>query len=338
VNPTFRTTFTPLSTRFQFSHRSPLLMIGSCFSENMGKKFQSFKFPLEVNPFGILYDPLSILKNLQALMKKESYTSEDLEYDGEYWWSYQHHSRFSSLECDDCLRRINQSFYWGKEQLKKCHYLILTWGTARVYEHKTKKESVANCHKKPASIFHSFLLSPQEIVERYAVFFQELKEYNPACRVLLTLSPIRHWAQGAIANQRSKAILLVAIHELLEQFSFIEYFPSYEIFMDDLRDYRFYQGDLIHPNEQAMEYLWKIIQETYMTPQTLELLRHLEKLHKAQQHRPFHPRSPSYQQFLQQQLHFIENLEKHSPNLDFSAERSFFENPPQTSYFVEEEF
>lgn len=301
------------------------LFIGSCFTENIGNQMQRLKFSSMVNPFGILYNPLSINTCLQRLLSEKPYTSEELYYFNEQWLSWNHHGRFSHSDQNSCLQNINHQLQKASNFLKQADFLWLTLGTAFVYEWKESGKVVANCHKIPQKQFKHYLIEVEDIVVALYPTLQQIQATNPKLQIVFTLSPIRHWKNGAIDNQLSKATLLVAIHQLKENLEKVSYFPAYEIMMDDLRDYRFYESDMLHPNSTAIDYIWEKFQEVYFDQKTVKLKERIEKILNAKNHRPRNPKSEAHQRFLQQQLKQIEVLQNEYSFLDFEKEKRYFE-------------
>ena len=231
-----RTILKPITYPFSISYQEKFLLLGSCFTENIGKKLQAAKFQTSINPFGILYNPISILDNLERAFQDIKLPKNTLFKYQEYWYSHLHHSQFSASSKEDLNQQIQAQDSSTKSNLSNCNYLVFSFGTAKVYEHQTWGGIVANCHKLPMRDFENRLLKSEEIIDRYLTFLNDLKIENKELRVLFTLSPVRHIRDGIIENQRSKAILLTAIHEICAQLDFVYYFPSYELLMDDLRD------------------------------------------------------------------------------------------------------
>ncbi|MEL6720879.1 MAG: GSCFA domain-containing protein, partial [Bacteroidota bacterium] len=223
-----RTILKPIDYSFSINYPDRFLLLGSCFTENIGKKLQAAKFQTTINPFGILYNPISILDNLERAFRDSSLPQRTLFQHQEHWYSHLHHSQFSAGDEQGLKQQIKTQDQHTKAQLSTCQYLVFSFGTAKVYRHKDWGNIVANCHKLPAQEFESSLLKPQLIIDRYIEFLKTLKDQNEQIRILFTLSPVRHIRDGVIENQRSKAILLTAIHEICEQLDFAHYFPSYE--------------------------------------------------------------------------------------------------------------
>lgn len=271
---------------FRVGYGSELMMLGSCFTENIGEKLYYFKFNVDVNPCGIVYNPLSAARVLNVLLEGKEFTDRDLvEHNGK-WQSLLHHGSFSDPDKDVCLRQINRRLMVAAEKLKKIDLLVITFGTAWVFRNKADGGIVSNCHKIPASAFERFRLSPDEIVEEYSRLIPQLRAVNPGMRILFTVSPIRHWKDGAHGNQLSKSVLLLAIDRLSALFDQLYYFPSYEIVMDELRDYRFYAGDMLHVSPLAVEYIWNRFCETYIEKDAERFISRIDKLNKTLAHRP----------------------------------------------------
>lgn len=281
---------------FQIDYTTGLMMLGSCFVENIGAKLDYFKFNTDINPCGIVYNPMSVAETLQLLMNNKRLIEEDLLQNNNLWVSLRHHGRFSAPDIETCLQNINSRLERAVAHLKKTDVLIITWGTAWAYRHCATGLIVSNCHKFPASAFERFRLDVDGIVEEYTVIFRRLLEIRPSLKILLTVSPIRHWKDGAHANQLSKAVLLLATDRLLKQFSQVSYFPSYEIVMDELRDYRYYAEDMLHISPQGVNYIWEKFRDIYLNKDTRERMGRIDKLNKILLHRPSDPYDENYLQ------------------------------------------
>lgn len=304
----FRTVLLPQKADFEISYQTPTLAIGSCFTENIGERLSDARFPLCINPFGIFYNPLSIAYCINYLMTNTIFTEKDIFENQGLWHSWQHHGKFSHSKKAEILRGVNESLSEARQFYKSANRLIITLGTAHVFVEKQSGKVVANCHKMPASFFYSKRLSMTEIVESLSSTFNKIFSQNADCQIIITVSPIRHIREGLIENQRNKAILLLAAEALCQQFPNVHYFPAYEIMMDDLRDYRFYEADMIHPTPQAIDYIWQVFSDTYFTESTKKMRDDVRKVHLMQQHRPLHPDTDAYQQF-------VNNLKKKEEEL-----------------------
>ena len=282
------------------------------------------KFKTLLNPFGILYNPVSVAQSLMQISKGRIYQKEDLiEHEG-IWSSFAHHGRFSGTNPEKVLENINQAIKSSREFLLQSKVLICTLGTAYVFEYKPTGKIVGNCHKLPNSDFNRKRLTVEEMVEPLKDALESLHSSNDQLKIILTVSPVRHIRDGLIENQRSKAALLLAVDELCQNNNRVEYFPSYELLMDDLRDYRFYEADLIHPNQQAIDYIWNAFSDTYFPEVTQKLNTRIEKLVQASRHRPIHPQSRAHQEFIRRQLEKIDTITSEYPHLSFDEEKELF--------------
>ncbi len=323
---TFRLSIPISPSPLALGYTSPVLFMGSCFAENMGSIAQQYKFPFCVNPFGILYNPFSIQLALERLVSGNAYTQEELHFFNEQWLSWQHHGSFSAMNAEECIQQINFSFKQAVSVLRSAKCLFLTFGTAFYYRLKSSGQVVANCHKVPAIQFDRQLLQVAEITTAISTCIQQIRQFNPDLKVVLTVSPVRHWKDGAAQNQRSKSTLILAAHELCDQLDEVYYFPAYEIMMDELRDHRFYADDMLHPSQQAIDYIWQSFQKAFLTEESLPIMQEVKKIVQASQHRPLHPNRAAHQQFLHKQLDSIKTFsEKHSALvIDWSIEEAIF--------------
>ena len=296
------------------------MMWGSCFVENIGALLTNNKFVCNINPFGILYNPASIAEALRTLMQGGEYTESNLRCDKGIWYSLMHHSSFSSSNKEECLRLINTRIHSGRSFLADANWLIITLGTSRVYEWKENGKIVGNCHKLPERMFTRRLLEVDEIVLEYRELLKQLSGYNPKIRILFTVSPIRHAKDGMHGNQINKATLLLAIDKICHEFDFCHYFPSYEIMMDDLRDYRFYADDMLHPSPMAVNYIWQCLKESCFSKETLRAINEWKEIEKGLSHKPFNPDSEAYHDFVSQILLKIERMKENFPYLDIQKE------------------
>ncbi len=316
----FRTSWKIPHSVFTINHASKVLMIGSCFSENIHKKLVLHKFNSAVNPYGILFNPNSIFQNINKVLQTDQTEENELIQHDQLWHSFDHHSSFSDPDKSICLKHISDSKEKLKSAITESKFLILTFGTAFIYKHIESNRFVANCHKIPQSEFQKKLLSISEITKEFDKTFRQVKEVNPSIKIILTLSPVRHWKDGVVENQKSKAILHLAISEICDRNENAEYFPSYEIVMDDLRDYRFYNPDLLHPNQMAIDYIWEKFSQTYFNQETLELNTKIEQIQKSVHHRPLHPKSIKNQKFLLDLKSKIQVMQMQYPQLSFDSE------------------
>lgn len=306
---------------FTFSYTDKILLLGSCFAENIGARLQENKFAVDINPFGTLYNPASISQALRILMQPERFTGKDLFSHEGLYHSFAHHSRFSAPSETDCLTRINERLEESSACLCEATRLVITLGTSYVYRLKSDGRVVANCHKLPEKMFTREMLSVEEIVSDWKPLLFSLWEQNPKLKLLLTVSPIRHWKDGAHGNQLSKATLLFAGERLRQEFpGQVDYFPAYEIMMDELRDYRFYAEDMIHPSSQAIDYIWNRFVENAISRDSQAIRKEWQEIQKAIDHKPFQPDSATYKQFIVQTLLKLERLKQKMPSFDVSKE------------------
>ena len=323
----FRTEINIPTSENRISHESDILFMGSCFTENIGSMMQELRFRVDLNPFGINYNPSSLSRNLWALLNGKQYIKKELHEANGRWFSFDHHSQFSDADPGDCLDRINKRIKSSGDRFSGTSYLLITWGTAWVYVLKETATVVSNCHKLPSDKFSRHLLSVNQVVDTYTKLFAGLRTQVPELKIILTVSPVRHWKDGPVMNSVSKSTLLLAAHRLTEMFSYCEYFPAYEIAMDDLRDYRFYESDLVHPNQQMIRYIWEKFSDTYFDEKTKKLMGEIGKLNAARSHRPFDPASQQYRQFCNKQGEKAKQLVEKHPYLDLNDLIAFFDEP-----------
>ncbi len=346
---------------FRIDHRSPTLMLGSCFTEEVGRRLEEYLFPVCINPFGTIYNPLSVKRVLEVSMEKRSYEKEDLDRNGDLWFSFDHSTAFSSIDSSVALDRMNK----GLEEARNClnedrgslkedrgslkedrgskkedrgskkedrgskkenrgspgeaELLILTWGTAWVFRLRSNGRVVSNCHKLPADQFLRSRLSVEEIVEEYDSLLNGLFGWKPGLKVLFTVSPVRHWKDGAHGNQLSKATLLLAVEKLVERFpEQCFYFPSYEILMDELRDYRWYAEDMLHPAGQASGYIWEKFAESLLTGEAGSLNKEIRQLLEMKRHRPVTREGAEYEKMAEKLARKERQMREKYPHLSWS--------------------
>ena len=318
----FRTELHVASSTLNISYETPICLMGSCFTEHIGGELGHAKIPILQNPFGILYNPFSIANAINRIVDNQSYLEKDLVRQGERWVSFDHHGRFSGLTSGATLESINTAIEEAHEFLKTAKVLFLSLGTANVYRHIKTDSIVANCHKFLAADFNYYLSEKADITQVLAQVMEKLKSFNPTLRVVFTVSPVRHLKDGFVENKLSKATLLLAIAGLRKRDATIQYFPSYEIMMDDLRDYRFYARDSVHPNEEAIEYIFEKFMGKYFDESTRELRSQILKIKESTNHRPFNPNSTAHQLFVNKTIQKIDRLAQKYPKLDFNDERN----------------
>ncbi|MDX1913251.1 MAG: GSCFA domain-containing protein [Saprospiraceae bacterium] len=323
--PSFRTILPVLPAPFRMEHTQRWMLVGSCFTEHIGARLAACKFHTQVNPNGIVYNPVSMASCLTRLLEgTRPYQADELFHHDGLWHSWEHHGRFSHPDKSAALAAINTGYRQGAAFLQECDGIVLTLGTAEVSVLRETGQIVANNHKTPAAWFETRRLNVGEIVESLMTVLQMWQTIRPHLRVIVSVSPVRHLRSGLVENQRSKAALLLAGAVLSERLEGVVYFPAYEWLMDDLRDYRFYAADMLHPSEAAIDYIWANFAETFFSEKTRALNVRIEKIRAAALHRPFHSDSEPHQAFLRAQLEAIAALRKEVPQLDFTAEENQF--------------
>lgn len=314
------THITPLQPSLRHSDR--LLVMGSCFAEHIGARLSEMKWRTVVNPFGVLYNPLSIAEAIDRLMNTRPYTEEDLTlYPHGGWSTWMHHSRYAHPDKSTALQLINESLATGSQMLAQADMLIVTLGTAWVYRLNETGQVVGNCHKVPERAFTRQRLTIEESVEALATMLDRLWKVNPTLRMIVSVSPVRHLKDTLHGNQLSKSTLLLAVDELCHRFpDRIHYFPAYEILMDELRDYRFYADDMVHPSPQAVEYVWERFVEHMTHREAQDFITQWDKVTRALAHRPFHPERKEYKDFIRQHMLKIMELKEKYPYLEVETE------------------
>lgn len=313
----FKTTIDVPHSAFEISHAQKGMSVGSCFSTNIGSRLHNAKFPILVNPLGTIYNPVSIANTIDLLLGTKAFDEQQIFFANGVWQSYYLHTSFSSVTKDEVLKKFQTVKEDFQQNFKSLDYVILTLGTAWVYELKSSKQIVNNCHKTPASQFNRRRLSVAECVSFLKHAIEQLRNENPNLHVIFTVSPIRHWKDGAHENQVSKSTLFLAIEELQNSLRNIFYFPAYELLMDDLRDYRFYADDMLHPSDVAIEYIWEKFSETYFSKETKDVIKRVDSIQKALEHKPFNAESDEYKSFLEKTQAELENLKKEFPQISF---------------------
>jgi len=312
----FRTeiSLTPLAEGID--HSAKIFALGSCFAERISERLTRAKFRVSSNPFGVLFNPLSIAKSIERLATKCEFLARDLHSGGEGYYTFDAHSSLNGNSEAEALERLNEAVSQGTKSLNEADWVILTFGTAWVYERNGTV--VANCHKQPAKEFERRRLSVEEIVKQYTSLFDGILHGK---KIILTVSPVRHLGDGLQENSVSKAILRLAVEQLCEQYENVHYFPSYEIVMDDLRDYRYYDEDLAHPSKMAVEYVWEQFRNYALTDKARELLLKIEQIVSAAEHRPFNPTSEEHRAFCRKMLEKANAISE----VDFAKEKRLFE-------------
>ncbi len=315
----FRTNISLKPESNQIDYNSNLVLIGSCFSENISKKLTYFKFNTFSNPFGILYNTIAVETLISNTINKKEYTENDIFQLNERWHCFDAHSDLSNSNKNELLLNLNNVISTTNKQLKEASHLVITLGTSWVYKHIENDSFVGNCHKIPQKQFLKKLLSVEEITTSLNAICTLVKSVNSKINIIFTVSPVRHLKDGFVENMQSKAHLISAIHQVIDrrkqgfnsvQTSKLFYFPSYEIMMDDLRDYRFYNSDMLHPNETAINYIWEQFQQVWIDNNTASIQKEIDTIQKGLAHKPFNPTSTQHQLFLKKLHKKITNLEK----------------------------
>ena len=311
----FRTEIRLKPSAWKIRHTDHFWSIGSCFAEHLHSKLSSGGFNCFSNPCGIVYNPVSLLDQIDRCIRAEPYTEEDLIRHGGLFHGLYHHGAFSSPDESVALARMNESLLQGHQDLMKTDVLMITMGSAIGYFYKPNGKLLANCHKIPAGEFDRKFLTPEDIVEKFSKIVQKLQACQPGINIILTISPVRYLKEGFTDNSLSKSVLVLAIHQILKKFKHTHYFPAYEILLDDLRDYRFYKGDMVHPNEQAVDFIWAKFMASYFDEPATKTWEAVHELNLARCHRPLHPDTHAHRQFLSELEMKILEMKREFPHL-----------------------
>jgi GSCFA family len=320
----FRLTFPIQALQPPIQYRQKILLIGSCFAQEIGGLLEKYKFDVVVNPNGIVYNPISMVTALEKCLDGSDYKQEDLVESSGVWYSWEHHGSFAAIDPQECLKQINQERIRAAAQLRDAGWLIITLGSAFVYRLKPGGKVVANCHKFPAHLFDKELLQPEMLISAFDNMLNQLFYYNEKVQVIFTVSPVRYARDGMIENNHSKAILFQAVHHLVNKFDRLHYFPSYELVIDDLRDYRFFKEDLVHPNSTAVQYVWEKFIASCLDNDAKIILQKLQDILEAFQHRPLHPDSAAHRKFMQAYYERVKLLKEQNPFLKLEEELNYF--------------
>lgn len=320
------------------NYRDKILLIGSCFTEHIGNSLEELKFSVLQNPHGILFDPYSVSRSLISYIQNKQYNENDFFQLNEVWHSWAHHSRYSNRNREQAMHAVNASQQKAHEFLKTADWIIITLGSSFSYRLTKMPESaqvsptggdvdgvgVANCHRAPAQWFRKHLLTIDEIVLALGDTLEQLFQFNPSLNIIFTISPVRHIRDGVIDNNRSKARLIESVHELVSTSDRLHYFPAYEIVIDVLRDYRFYDVDLVHPNYMATEFVLEKFAEACIDESSQKLMEEIRSIVIARKHRAFQPDTTAHKQFLKAHLEKTKALKDKYPFLELSAELDHF--------------
>ena len=308
----------------KINHQTKVFMLGSCFTEHIADKLERCKYNVLSNPFGILYNPVSIARAIQRIVDLAFYTEDEIVFHQGLYHSMDHHGRFSSKSKQEVLDRINTQIESAHDWIKRCALTFISPGTSKVYRYKKTNQIVGNCHKIPGTEFVYEQLSSVECEKAFEDINTKLKSVAPNCQIIWTVSPVRHLRDGLVENQVSKATLLLSIHNDLKKHSDSSYFPAYEIMMDELRDYRYYNRDMMHPSPLAVDIIWDRFENAFMDDKTRSRHTEIENVRKAMEHRFLHDDSEAMRAFAQGQLNVINQLEREMNGLDWTKERNYF--------------
>jgi GSCFA family len=302
----------------QIDYQSNVLLLGSCFTENIGGKLEYFKFHNLQNPFGIIFNPVSILGLVERAIRNDYFTESDIFQKEENWYSFEVHSSIRTASKASLIAKLNSVLQQFKEYLSIATHIVLTYGTAWVYRYSTTGSLVANCHKVAQKEFSKEMLSVKTISASLEKTVAIINEINPHATIITTVSPVRHSRDGMIKNAWSKAHLITAVHQVVDSTDTIHYFPSFEIMMDELRDYRFYKQDMLHPSDTAIQIIWDKFKGVWIASETETLQKEIDTIQKGLQHRPFNPESVSHKVFLEKLQEKITTVQKRISHINFS--------------------
>jgi len=318
----FRTIVEVRKSSILTEHEQGILLCGSCFAEHIGAKLLRYKFNALVNPAGVLYNPASINNCLSRLIDGREVDKTEFTQSGGVWRHFDFHGSYGDIDLNRAVEKVNQAIKVGNLFLTSLKHLVISWGTVWIYRLKDTGMLVSNCHKKPKKDFDRLSLNLKDVVSETAAILEKLKTISPHLRVILTVSPVRHWKDGPVENMRSKATLISAVRELIAILNYVEYFPAFEIMMDDLRDYRFYAKDMIHPGEMAVDYIWNRFETAYLSDKSREILSEIEKIMRCVEHRALHPGSREDRDFVNSSIRLMRELYEKHEFLDFSQEKT----------------
>jgi len=308
-------------------YNSRIISFGSCFAENMGEKLEYFKFQTTTNPYGILFHPLAIEKLISSALSEKQFTEKDIFFHNERWHCFDVHSDLSNEDKKMFIKQLNTTLLETKKALLDATHCIITLGTAWVYRFKKTNQVAANCHKVPQKAFEKVLLSIEEIETSLENSIAILRKVNPNIIFIFTISPVRHLKDGFVENQVSKSHLISALQGVLNKKNSPllwggdgggDYFPSFEIIMDELRDYRFYAEDMLHPSQVAINYIWRRFVETWISEEVLPTMKEVESIQRDLRHKPFHKKSKAHVAFLSKLEEKIYQLQKKYKHIHFS--------------------
>lgn len=320
----FHLGFQPAVSQHKITHQDGVLFLGSCFSEHIANRMLDLKFKIHTNPFGIVFNPKSIASSLYRIIHKKHFNEEDVFEKEGLWYSLEAHSSVFSTSKLELLDTLNRSIDKWNYELHKASNLVITFGSAFAYLHKQQEKIVANCHKLPQALFEKILLENHEIIVDFQQIIEDVKAINPHLKWMFTVSPVKHLRDGVVENNLSKAILIQAVYQLVKQNTNCFYFPAYELVTDDLRDYRFYESDMAHPNTQAINYVWKKFSEVYFNDATSAINERVLQIHQAYHHRLFNKTTETSMKFKHNFYQKCVTLQAEYNYLDLSKELHYF--------------
>jgi len=310
----FRTQITISKSNHPIDYNSKVVSLGSCFAENIAEKFDYFKFQKSVNPFGIIFNSVSIEKIIERVVQKNHFTDKDIFFHNDLWHCFEVHSQLSQPNREAFLNTLNKLIDSTYLEIKEASHIVITYGTSWIYKTIASQSVVANCHKVPQKAFQKELLSIEIVEKSIQNTIAFIQSINPEVQVIFTISPVRHLKDGFVENQLSKSHLISALHSSISHVPSSIYFPSYEIMMDELRDYRFYAEDMLHPNQLAIDYIWERFVQTHVAENVYQTMEEIKGIQKSLLHKPFNPDSESHQKFLkqlQQKVYQVQNSYSH---------------------------
>lgn len=310
----------------KITYNDGVMFIGSCFASSIGSRMETGHMPVMINPSGTVFNPVSVSNTIDTIISGKEFNREDLTFHDGTWFSFYHYTDFSSDDPQKVLDKINRKSKLAFDFLKNAGFLFITLGTARIYRLKENGMIVSNCHKMPSAQFTAELLTVSEIVTLLQRQLDRLHALFPRLKIIFTISPVRHWKDGAHGNQVSKSTLILAVEELLNYSPSLKYFPAYELLMDDLRDYRFYNDDMLHPSDTAINYIWEAFSECYLESRTVKIYNEVVKITRARNHRLIADSPSRIRGFALKMLDQISHIEAGLPKIDLSDEKIYFQN------------
>ncbi|MDR2064742.1 MAG: GSCFA domain-containing protein [Prevotellaceae bacterium] len=308
----------------KLSHTGKILLLGSCFANDIGKCLHNAKFDVCINPFGVIYNPFSIANSIELLIADTKITENDLLQYNELYYNFYYHTSFSSVEKQSALGKMNFANRQGSEFLKNAETIIITFGSAITYKYRKNNKIVTNCHKLPACEFEKCVLNIADIVKITNTSIQNVRAVNNKVNFIFTVSPVRHLSDGSHENQLSKSRLLLAVDEICKNNRQCQYFPAYEIMMDELRDYRFYANDMLHLSSLAVDYIWQKFSNAAISDESLKIIDEIEKIFSAKSHTAFNPDSAEHKKFLKTCFEKTRQMQTKYPFLDLTEELEYF--------------